>query len=54
MLGGESGVDERLRAEVISALDFVSGVTLFDEVSVLELVEEILPDVLVKGGLCMV
>ncbi|MGI6299832.1 MAG: adenylyltransferase/cytidyltransferase family protein [Verrucomicrobiota bacterium] len=42
--------DERLRAEVISALDFVSGVTLFDEVSVLELVEEILPDVLVKGG----
>jgi rfaE bifunctional protein nucleotidyltransferase chain/domain len=41
---------EGFRAELICGLDFVAGVTLFDEVSVLGLVQEVLPDVLVKGG----
>ena len=38
------------RAEVALALDAVDAVTLFDEETPRELIAEVLPDVLVKGG----
>jgi D-beta-D-heptose 7-phosphate kinase/D-beta-D-heptose 1-phosphate adenosyltransferase len=38
------------RAEVLSALEAVDAVTVFDEDTPLDLIEAILPDVLVKGG----
>ncbi len=41
---------ERERAEVLAALEAVSYVTVFDELSPRKLVAELLPDVLVKGG----
>jgi D-beta-D-heptose 7-phosphate kinase/D-beta-D-heptose 1-phosphate adenosyltransferase len=41
---------EDQRAEVISALEMVSYVTLFDEETPYELIKLIKPDVLVKGG----
>ena len=41
---------ERERAEVLAALEAVSYVTVFDELSPRQLIAELLPDVLVKGG----
>lgn len=41
---------ERERAEILSALECVDAVTLFAEETPLELVRELLPDILVKGG----
>lgn len=41
-------VDER--AEVLAALEAVSYVTVFDELSPRQLIARLLPDVLVKGG----
>lgn len=38
------------RAEIIAALEGVDYVTIFDTVSVLPVVERMLPNVLVKGG----
>jgi D-beta-D-heptose 7-phosphate kinase / D-beta-D-heptose 1-phosphate adenosyltransferase len=38
------------RAEVLSAVEFVDAVTVFEEDTPLELIKNILPDVLVKGG----
>ncbi len=42
--------DERSRAEVLASLESVDAVTLFGEDTPLELINAILPDVLVKGG----
>lgn len=41
---------EKDRAEVLSALEMVDAVVLFDEDTPLQLIQTILPDVLVKGG----
>lgn len=38
------------RADVLSSLEAIDFITLFDDPSVLDLVEKIRPDVLVKGG----
>ena len=43
-------VDEESRARVVAALECVDFVTLFGEDTPRELVAELLPDVLVKGG----
>lgn len=43
-------VDERSRAEVVAALECVDMVTLFGEDTPRELIAELQPDVLVKGG----
>ena len=43
-------MNERERAEVLAALEAVSYVTIFDELSPRSLIAELLPDVLVKGG----
>jgi D-beta-D-heptose 7-phosphate kinase/D-beta-D-heptose 1-phosphate adenosyltransferase len=42
--------DERARAIVLAALGCVDGVVLFAEETPRELIEAVLPDVLVKGG----
>jgi rfaE bifunctional protein nucleotidyltransferase chain/domain len=42
--------DEEARALVMAALKPVDGVVLFDEETPLELIRELVPDVLVKGG----
>ena len=47
---GRPVVPERDRAEVLSALESVNYVTLFDEDTPYELIREIQPDVLVKGS----
>ena len=41
---------EDARAELLAGLECVDAVTVFDEDTPLELIEAILPDVLVKGG----
>ena len=38
------------RAEILAALEFVDFVTIFEEETPLNLIKEIKPDVLVKGG----
>jgi len=43
-------IPEDQRAEVLSALDMVDYVTIFDEETPYELIRMIQPDVLVKGG----
>jgi D-glycero-beta-D-manno-heptose 1-phosphate adenylyltransferase len=43
-------IPESERAELISSLACVDAVTLFDEDTPRELIAELLPDVLVKGG----
>jgi D-beta-D-heptose 7-phosphate kinase/D-beta-D-heptose 1-phosphate adenosyltransferase len=43
-------VPEAERAEVVAALDSVDYVTVFDEMTPLELIEFLRPDVIVKGG----
>ena len=47
---GRPHVSERDRAVVVAALDSVEAVCLFDEDTPRELIAELLPDVLVKGG----
>jgi D-beta-D-heptose 7-phosphate kinase/D-beta-D-heptose 1-phosphate adenosyltransferase len=42
--------DESSRSSVLAALSNVDGVVLFDEETPLELIRELKPDVLVKGG----
>jgi D-sedoheptulose 7-phosphate isomerase len=42
--------DERVRARMLGALEAVDYVVLFDEPSVYSLIEQLQPDVLVKGG----
>ncbi|MGB0920874.1 MAG: D-glycero-beta-D-manno-heptose 1-phosphate adenylyltransferase [Alphaproteobacteria bacterium] len=42
--------DEAARAEVLAALSYVDAVTLFEEDTPLELIEVLLPDVIVKGA----
>ncbi len=51
-LKGESRplVPEAERAEVLSALEAVDAVTVFDEATPRELIAAFLPDVLLKGG----
>jgi D-beta-D-heptose 7-phosphate kinase/D-beta-D-heptose 1-phosphate adenosyltransferase len=43
-------INEKERAEMISALRAVSYVTIFDDISPRTLIAELLPDILVKGG----
>ncbi len=43
-------VPQAERAEVVAALDSVDYVTVFDELTPLELIEFLRPDVIVKGG----
>jgi len=43
-------VPEAERAEVVASLDSVDYVTVFDELTPLELIEFLQPDVIVKGG----
>jgi D-beta-D-heptose 7-phosphate kinase/D-beta-D-heptose 1-phosphate adenosyltransferase len=47
---GRPVVPEAQRAEVVSALEMVDYVTLFDEPTPYELIRFLRPDVLVKGG----
>jgi rfaE bifunctional protein nucleotidyltransferase chain/domain len=42
--------NENARAEILAALECVDFVTLFDEDTPLKLIEQVRPDVLVKGG----
>lgn len=42
--------NENARAEILAALESVSFTVLFDEETPMELIREIRPDVLVKGG----
>lgn len=41
---------EQVRAELLAALECVNGVFIFDEDTPLSVIEELLPDILVKGG----
>ena len=43
-------VRDKYRTELIASIQYVDFVTVFNEVSVINLVKEIHPDVLVKGG----
>ncbi|HEU4390011.1 MAG TPA: D-glycero-beta-D-manno-heptose 1-phosphate adenylyltransferase [Blastocatellia bacterium] len=43
-------MNEKERAEIIAALESVDLVTIFDEETPRELIAELLPDILVKGG----
>lgn len=47
---GRPILNQQERAEVIAALEAVDYVTIFDEETPRELIEAVLPDVLVKGG----
>lgn len=47
---GRPFVDQDARALVVAALEFVDCVTLFDEDTPAELIAQLEPDVLVKGG----
>ena len=47
---GRPILNEQERAEVISALEAVDYVIIFDEETPRELIADLLPDVLVKGG----
>jgi D-beta-D-heptose 7-phosphate kinase/D-beta-D-heptose 1-phosphate adenosyltransferase len=42
--------DQFARAELLSALECADAITVFDEDTPLELIEAVVPDVLVKGG----
>lgn len=43
-------VTENERAEVLAALEFIDFVTIFEELTPLELINYLKPDVLIKGG----
>jgi rfaE bifunctional protein nucleotidyltransferase chain/domain len=47
---GRPFVRQNDRAELVAALEVVDFVTIFDEETPLELIRELRPDVLVKGG----
>jgi len=47
---GRPIVPEKERAEILSALEFVDYVTIFSEDTPANLIREVKPDVLVKGG----
>ena len=47
---GRPILPERERAEILSALECVDGVVIFDEPTPRETILALLPDVLVKGG----
>jgi rfaE bifunctional protein nucleotidyltransferase chain/domain len=47
---GRPVMPETERAEVLAALEAVTYVTVFDELSPRQLIAKLLPDVLVKGG----
>lgn len=47
---GRPVMDEQSRALMLASLVMVDAVVIFDEDTPLELIEQILPDVLVKGG----
>jgi len=47
---GRPVVPEAQRAEVLSALEMVSYVTIFDQDTPYELIKTLRPDILVKGG----
>jgi len=42
--------DEYSRALIIAALNFVDAVIIFDEPTPLELIQQLVPDILIKGG----
>lgn len=42
--------DEYSRALIIAALNFVDAVIIFDEQTPLELIQQLVPDILIKGG----
>lgn len=43
-------IPERERAEILAALESVDAVMIFDELTPREVISQLLPDVLVKGG----
>jgi len=43
-------IPERERAEILAALESVDAVIIFDELTPREVISQLLPDVLVKGG----
>ena len=47
---GRPIINEAERAEMLAALEAVTYVTVFDDISPRGLIAEVLPDVLVKGG----
>jgi len=47
---GRPAIPANERAEILSALEFVDGVVIFDELTPLRVISSLLPDVLVKGG----
>jgi D-beta-D-heptose 7-phosphate kinase/D-beta-D-heptose 1-phosphate adenosyltransferase len=47
---GRPILNQQERAELVAALEVVDYVTIFDEETPRELIAELLPDVLVKGG----
>lgn len=47
---GRPIIPQNERAEILAALEFVDFVAIFEEVTPLNLIKEIKPDVLVKGG----
>lgn len=47
---GRPVLPERERAEILAALECVDAVVIFDELTPLEIIARLLPDVLVKGA----
>lgn len=47
---GRPVLDQEARAGILAALDSVDSVLIFDEPDPLEVIQSIVPDVLVKGG----
>ena len=47
---GRPVIPERERAEILSALESVDAVVIFDDLTPREIISRLLPDVLVKGG----
>jgi D-beta-D-heptose 7-phosphate kinase/D-beta-D-heptose 1-phosphate adenosyltransferase len=43
-------IPEQERAEILAALEFIDFVTIFDELTPLELINYLKPDILIKGG----
>lgn len=48
--GGRPFIDQRSRQEILQAIRYVDDVIIFDESTPAELIRQIQPDVLVKGG----
>ena len=47
---GRPVVPENERAEILSALEYVDAVVIFDDLTPLRIISELMPDVLFKGG----